>query len=160
MINRESVEKLLRYDPGTGEFFWRVSSSRTKAGSRAGTVNGHGYVQIQISSRLYQAHRLAWLLTHGVMPEGQIDHINGDRSDNRLTNLRLATPSLNQCNRGATSNNRTGFKGVHRHRRRFAAQIWHEGKKNHLGSFPTPEAAHAAYCKAASEMHGEFARAS
>lgn len=88
------------------------------------------------------------------------DHINHAKLDNQRGNLRICTNSENLFNRGANRNNTSGFKGVNysrETRKKWAAEIWKDGKKKHLGFFETPEEAHEAYCKAAADMHGEFA---
>jgi hypothetical protein len=88
----------------------------------------------------------------------QVDHWNLNGLDNRRENLRIATQSQNNANKGLLSNNTSGFKGVYKKGRRFAAIIWSNKKEIWLGSYLTPEEAHAAYCKAAREYFGEFAR--
>lgn len=89
----------------------------------------------------------------------QVDHINGDRLDNRKGNLRLCNRDQNNYNRGDISRNKLGLKGVVKMRccNRYRAEIWFDKKRKHLGLFLTPEEAHAAYCEAAKELHGEFA---
>jgi HNH endonuclease/AP2 domain len=162
MPSQEEVNKLLRYEPDTGKFFWRVDIGRwgrIKAGSRADSDRGDRYRRVHIGRRHYLGHRLAWLLARGTLPKGEIDHINGDPADNRLSNLRLATHAQNLMNSGKRINNTSGFKGVSRdHSTRFRATIWLGGKQRYLGSFVTREEAYTAYCKAAQELHGEFAR--
>jgi hypothetical protein len=98
-------------------------------------------------------------MTHGVWPAAEIDHVNGVSSDNRLVNLREATAAENRCNRGATVNNRTGFKGVswHKRCRKYQARIKVRGKDTYLGLFTSPEEAHAAYQSAVYDFHGAFA---
>jgi hypothetical protein len=93
-------------------------------------------------------------------PGLEVDHVDGDGLNNRRCNLRPATSSQNKHNRGKGRNNTSGFKGVwwHKQHGRWAADIWLHSKKRFLGLFDTAELAHAAYCKAAAELHGEFAR--
>jgi hypothetical protein len=86
------------------------------------------------------------------------EHRNMDSLDNRDENLRIATVSQNNCNRRAQRNNKSGFKGVYRHNQKWAAQIGFNGKRKYLGYYPTPELAFAAYCAAAKQLHGDFAR--
>jgi hypothetical protein len=88
----------------------------------------------------------------------QVDHINGDQLDNRRCNLRPATMQQNLHNRGKFRNNTSGFKGVHVQRGKYVARIAKDGKRVYLGHFDTAEAAHTAYCAAATEQHGDFAR--
>ena len=107
---------------------------------------------------VYRAHRLIWLMYHGQWPPQEIDHINGDRADNRIVNLRLATASQNRANSKVYKTNRCGFKGVARTPYgRWVARI-HFEKTKYLGTFDTPEEAHAAYVRAAQAAHGIFAR--
>lgn len=156
------LRELLHADPDTGICTWLVSTGRVKVGDVAGCLNnGNGYIYIGINERLELAHRLIWLYVTGSWPSHEIDHINGEKADNRFANLREATSSQNKANRGPQSNNTSGYKGVswHKHSRRWAAQIHKDGRRISLGYYPTPEAAHSAYVKAAHEHHGEFGRA-
>jgi hypothetical protein len=110
-----------------------------------------------IGKKEYREHRLAWFYVHGVWPAQLLDHINADVADNRIANLREATPSQNCCNRRIQSRNSTGFKGVSRRKYAWEANIMLNGKPRYLGHFKTPIAAHEAYLAAADELHGEFA---
>jgi len=161
MITRERLKKLLHYDPEMGIFTRKVTRTNTKAGDRVGCDNGFGYLRVYIEDRRYFVHKLAWLYVYGEWVEGYIDHIDLDKSNNRIANLRPATRSQNQANKRISSRNKTGFKGVHWSERykRFIAQIEKNNKNKCLGHFKTAEEAHAAYCKAAEKIHGEFARA-
>lgn len=154
----EKVDRFLRYEPDSGELFWRVNRRGiAKSGERAGCINSRGYIQIAIGKRPFLAHRLAWLLTYGEMPDVEIDHRNGNKSDNRLSNLRLATRTQNGRNRRINSNSTTGFKGVRRHRDKFQAAIKCEGNTIYLGTFASLEEANVAYQDAAERLFGEFA---
>lgn len=104
--------------------------------------------------RSIQMHREVLGASVGV----QVDHINCDTLDNRRSNLRLATNAQNVMNSGVRCDNKSGFKGVTKDRDRWSARITLSGKTMRLGSFRTPEEAHAAYCAAAKALHGEFAR--
>lgn len=155
------ARELLVYDPDTGSFCWRVSRGRARAGQVAGTVNPIGYRQINFDGQYHYAHRLAWLIAHGQMPEGMIDHVNGERDDNRLANLRIASRVLNQQNRrGAQANNKTGLLGVSfcKRTKRYRAQISAGGHVRSLGYHDTPEAASAAYQLAKRQFHPETIR--
>jgi len=160
-LTAAEVRHLLRYDPDTGTFFWRVDTKNTAAGDVAGSRQSRGYWHIKINRRLYMAHRLAWLYVTGEWPIGHIDHISGARSDNRFSNLRIATNSENAWNSRVRSNNASGYKGVHYKKRlnKFVAQINVGGRVRHLGVFKTAAEAHAAYWNAAKEHFGAFARA-
>lgn len=155
------IEGFLSYSPDTGAFVWAKSPAMpVKVGQAAGTLDGRGYLQIKYRGRPILAHRLAWFYVHKEWPAFDIDHINLDRTDNRIANLRIANRSQNVCNRPLRSNNRSGLKGVYWHKRkkRWHADIRVDGKKTCLGYFDTPEAAHSAYRAAAVRLHGEFAR--
>jgi len=151
--------ELLEYFPLTGIFVWRARSStfsRIKIGDIAGNITHQGYVCIKIDRRLYFVHRLAWLYMTGAWPENQIDHIDGNPSNNRWHNLRDATNSENQQNlRTPHSDNKCGLLGVSKHKdsKKWIAQIRINGKARHLGYFPTAEIAHAAYLKAKRRLH-------
>lgn len=150
-LTAERLRELLRYDPGTGIFRWRVSTNRRiVVGQIAGTIS-HGRVQIKVAGNLQRAHRLAWLYVHGEWPADLIDHKNGDATDNRIANLRQADKSINAQNqRRANSRNKTGLLGVSPARwGGFRARIDHD----YLGVFPTAEEAHQAYLKAKRERH-------
>lgn len=142
---------LVQYNPISGNFL--------RDGKRAGTLNRLGYVQIKMDGRLYLAHRLAWFLHYGYLPAKQIDHVNGNKADNRISNLRLASGSENLRNRGKPCNNTSGYKGVSwiAHYQKWQATIKFDGKNKYLGRFATREEAAEAYSKAALQHHGEFA---
>lgn len=164
MITQERLRDLLHYDPETGIFTWLMRpSNRVKIGSVAGHVSSkHGYREIRVDGVLHRAHRLAWLYMTGKRPNGEIDHENTIRDDNRLDNLRDATHAQNMHNTPKLPSNRTGFKGVSIANqlkiRRFRSTIWVNGRRQSLGYHATPEAAHAAYMAAAIEYFGEYAR--
>ena len=149
----------LSYDAVTGALTWRVRAGRCAAGAVAGTMNGRGYRQVRLSGRIYLAHRVAWHLHYGVAPQGDVDHVNGDKSDNRVSNLRLATRPQNIANAKRRYNTQTR-KGVSKHKNgRFKARLVASGVEKHLGYFDTEEQAHAAYIAAAQQEFGPFARA-
>ena len=134
--------------------------NRVKAGDVAGgPSNSKGYWVITLDSCLFLAHRLAWLYVHGAMPPGHIDHIDGDPTNNRIANLRLATRSEN-CSNSRPRPSISGLKGAHwrAQRKTWVCKIQKDGKRFYFGDFATAEEAHAAYVKAAAELHGEFAR--
>jgi hypothetical protein len=157
----DRVRELVKYDKETGAFTWKVyRGGKAKAGTPAGSIRCDGYRAICIDLYSFQASRLAWLLVTGQDPGTlDIDHINGDVSDNRFCNLRLATEAQNCANRKKRSDNTSGFKGVYAMGKKWAAQICAGSQKKYLGVFDTPELAHAAYISHAAVMHGEFARA-
>lgn len=154
------LQRVLDYQPETGELIWRVRvAQRSPGGSVAGSLTDDGYVAISFRGARLKAHRVAMALTLGKWPEEEVDHINGDRADNRLENLRLATHSENRCNVRSYRNNKSGHKGVFWHKRegKWAAQITKDKKHRHLGYFSAKEDAVEAYRTAAAMHHGEFA---
>jgi hypothetical protein len=179
-VPAEVLRELLRYEPGTGRLFWLprnpemfISGQKQSlrdcarwnaryAGKEAFTVRSRkGYRRGCILNQEYLAHRVIWALVTGSWPPELVDHINGDTSDNRLCNLRMASAAQNQWNQPRRKTNTSGFKGVYWHRRsrKWNARIKANGLERHLGMFGTPEEAAAAYSKASSEFHGAFGRA-
>ncbi len=150
----------LRYDPETGDLLWAHSKRSDRIGKVAGSIDSHGYRQIRIGGRLVFAHRVAFFMIHGHWPAHDVDHINGDRLDNRPTNLREADDSQNAANRATKPGALP--KGVTAFGKRFGAAVQYRtnGRKvrRHLGMFATPEEAGAAYRLAARARWGEFAR--
>lgn len=146
------LSQRLRYEPDTGHFYAIVSAGRRKAGDRAGYADRLGYWKVAVNGRWVLAHRLAWALTHGEWPAGEIDHINGDPSDNRISNLRVATRSQNVMNT-ARGNGVCWHKG----RRKWQALVKVAGKSHYLGSFAERDEAEAAAIEAKRRLHGEFA---
>jgi len=144
-LSQEYLKQLLSYNPDNGVFIWiaRINSNnQIKAGTVAGCVQtGRGKYRcraIRIDGKLYKAHRLAWLYVYGHFPKHQIDHINQDSSDNRITNLRDVTCAENNRNAKRRSDNKTGVTGVTWDSRinKFIARIRVDGKDIHIGCFP------------------------
>lgn len=148
------------YDPETGTLTWLASFGKAAAGNPAGTLTTKGYLAVTVLGRRYLAHRLAWLLTYGELPSVQIDHINGVKTDNRLSNLRLATNSQNHGNRGPSRASTSGVKGVYwwKTGRKWKAQLTHQGRSHFIGYFSTKEDA-AAHAEAEVRIRGDFAYA-
>jgi hypothetical protein len=160
------------YDEETGNLIWKprpCEAFKNKqafgawtskyAGQVAGCLT-RGYIYVRIGKRLYRAHRIVWEMCKGPLNRtDEVDHCDPkQKANNRLSNLRKCTHAQNCLNRGANKNNKFGLKGVLMTQGRIVARIMVNGRTTKLGSFPTPEAAHAAYCAAAMEQHGEFAR--
>lgn len=161
------------YDAVTGELRWRDPGPeafdskkgyrifrRRFAGCAAGSVKkSDGYVRVFANGRSLLAHRVIWALVYGEVPVLDIDHADRNRSNNKLSNLRIATRSQNCMNRPAHRTNKVGIKGVHWHRAtgKWAASIRFDGKRKHLGVFGTVSEAATAYRSAASTLHGDFA---
>ncbi|MEL6859316.1 MAG: HNH endonuclease signature motif containing protein [Pseudomonadota bacterium] len=172
-VTPEIVRELLKYDPETGSFEWRhrdlkwFKSVRAQrawngqfAGKKAATaVHSAGYNVCTLMNKVYYAHRLAFAHHHGYWPSKCIDHINGDRKDNRISNLRDVSHSLNMKNSKLPDNNTSGYPGVYwsSQNKHWIANIWIEGKFNYLGQHKTKEAAIAAR-KTAEEEHGFLTR--
>lgn len=169
----EQLRELLRYEPNTGKLFWKerplsmfstgrhcnVWNARYRD-KEAFTATDEGYKQGTIFYKRYKAHRVAWAIHYGEWPNGQIDHVNRNRSDNRIVNMRIATNAQNQWNVAVRKESAIGFKGVVKSRggNGWYARISVNGVRKNLGYFFDPEDAHAAYCKAAKKYHGEFSR--
>jgi hypothetical protein len=160
MLTLDRLRELLHYNPETGVFTRKTGSRAFKVGEEAGYVNTDGYRRLMIEWKRYQAHRLAWLYMTGDWPTKEIDHINGDKSDNRFSNLRQASSAENSRNVKRHVDNASGFKGIcfHKYSGRWMARIKTDGKCKSLGYFGTPEEAHTAYRDAALKLHREFAR--
>lgn len=146
----------LHYDSDSGRFIWRVARPGCSVGASAGSVGSHGYVCIKLGRRSYRAHRLAWFLVHGEWPDGEIDHINGDKTDNRLCNLRVASRAENSQNRRmAHRDSAHGMLGAtwNRQHRKWQSKIVANKVRHHLGYFATCAEAHAAYMAAKALLH-------
>jgi len=146
-LSYEELKELLEYDSDTGIIRWKLNRSRAKAGSIAGCIDKYGYICIGINGKAYKAHRLAWILHYGVWPEHQIDHINMDKSDNRLVNLRDVTCAINKQNiKFAKKGSKSGMLGSHwdKSHNKYKARIKLNGKTKNLGYFDTAEEAHKA----------------
>lgn len=157
-MTAEELKTMLRYDPLTGVFYRTEVPYPHLAGSVAGGPHNAGYWRISVGDKRYLAHRLAWLYVHGVWPSGELDHINGDRRDNRIENLRIANPSQNQANRRPTSG-RALPKGVRqRSCGSYHVTVRKNYKKYYIGTFETLDAAQSAYVYASRKLFGEFAR--
>lgn len=170
LIRKPSVQELrdmLHLDEASGRLFWKERKNMIAgwnercAGKETFTrTDRKGYKVGILLNRHAKAHHVVWALTHGQWPTGITDHIDGNKANNIPSNLRMASPSQNNFNRRAYSNNKSGLKGVcwSKARSKWIAQISANGTEKHLGYFNTKEEAHAAYCTAAVELHDEFAR--
>lgn len=152
----------LNYNAETGDFYWKDSECNRHhiRGKKAGYAKNDGYVYINFKRKKILAHRAAWFIVFERPPSAQIDHINMNRGDNRLCNLREASHADNIRNRSAQANNTSGFKGVTFNKRsaKYEASIRFNKEKRSLGCFDTALEASQAYQAAAKEHHGEFAR--
>lgn len=160
-IRHERLTALLSYSPEDGLFRWRVAKgNRAAAGRVAGSVGVYGYRTIRIDQRDYRAARLAWFYATGRWPATFIDHINGDRLDDRLSNLREASRAQNSANAKTKNRKHDAPKGAHFHAAsgRWTSSIQTNKKTIYLGCFATKEQAAEAYACAAKQHHSEFAR--
>lgn len=153
------IDRLLSYDAKTGDLIWKprgiAKIDGRLAGKKAGRISPTGYLFVGVNYRTFLAHRVAWRLARGVWPDGEIDHVNGNRADNRLENLRVATRSENMQNVRASCRRYGRLMGASWNSadKNWKAQICVSGKRIYLGAFATEVAAHAAYRKAKSELH-------
>lgn len=145
LITQERLKNLLSYNSENGEFKWvRPTSNRVRVGQIAGAVNStDAYVRIMIDGKIYSAHRLAWLYVNGSHPFYEIDHIDGDHGNNRITNLREATRKQNQENTRLQKNNKSGHRGVvwDSTNNKWKAYVNHTRVHNHIGLFTSLEKA-------------------
>lgn len=151
--------KFLKYNENTGVITWKIKPnfSTIKIGDEAGGETTNGYRGLMIDGKKYLSHRIAFLITYGFLPR-YIDHINGQKLDNRLCNLRECTHSQNLHNQGIQSNNSSGYKGVswHKNTLKWCAKIEVNKVANNLGLFKCKHEAARAYNKASKRLSGEF----
>jgi hypothetical protein len=151
----------LDLDAASGRVFWKEKiSKKTVVGKEAGSIMELGYRIVQIRGEKYLTHRVIYAMVHGSCP-GEIDHINGNPSDNRPDNLRVVSRSQQNMNRSLQANNTSGFKGVYWFglKNYWAARIKVDGKYKCLGYFRAIEDAADAYAAAAEQYYGEYRRA-
>jgi hypothetical protein len=169
-LDAEYVRSRLDCDPVAGTMTWLPKSILEKetrrankiwntryAGKPAGTISHYGYVVIAIGGGIYGLHRLLWLHVHGEWPAKVMDHINGNRTDNRISNLRKVTRSQNNMNSALRKDSTSGIKGVswHSQANKWRATIQSHKQQKHLGLFATIEDATKAYRAAAAALFGE-----
>jgi hypothetical protein len=168
-MDLKRLNELLNYNEQTGVFTWNVNRRGyrgIKAGDVAGTVHAasktsdYKSIRIMVDQQWYEAHRLAWAMhTGSFIPDGMhIDHINGDATDNRIANLRLASHKQNMENVKLHKNNKSGHRGVwwDESRQLWLASMSHEGKQKNLGRYPTKEQAAAAVINARSMLYTHY----
>lgn len=159
-MEQQELKRIVNYNPETGKMTWKAPRRGCVVGSEVGTITKFGYRNVYLAGRRYHVHRLAWLYVYGRFPKDQIDHINMNGLDNRLCNLREATQSQNQANKGMRADNTSGVKGVtwDSSRKKWKASISVSGKMIHLGRFSEVRDAAEAYRIAAKKYFGDFAR--
>ena len=152
------LKETFEYNKETGDLIWKIRKRKVVKGAIAGTIEPQGYRVIQLNAKFYKAHRLVYLMHKGYLPK-TLDHINGDRSDNRIENLRAVSAGQNQHNRKLNSNNTSGYKGVawDKVNKNWTTYINLEGRRIFLGYYSTPEEADRVVRKAREELHGAYA---
>ena len=149
----DEMKQYLSYDPETGDFTWIKTQGTSKTGKIAGSLHGNGYIIISFNSNGYRTHRLAWLFTHGKWPNNFIDHVDGNRSNNKINNLRDVTDQENKFNIKKV-NAKSGYRGAYKTKcGKWEAKISLNGKLIHLGTFDTSELANEAYQAAKLKYH-------
>lgn len=153
MLTLDELKQLMKYDPISGDLFWLKSiNPRAPAGSLAGKNSiSYGYRLISINKIRYRAHHLVWFWFKGEMPKHQIDHINGNKLDNRIENLRDVPQLVNTWNlQSAKKNSKSGLLGVDwkNSHKKWRAQIRVDGQKIQIGLYDTAQEAQAAYAAA------------
>ncbi|MGI4851696.1 MAG: HNH endonuclease [Janthinobacterium lividum] len=157
------------FDPDyiSGFLFWRKrpqthfasvgraeSWNKVYSGRQAGGLIGNGYLVTFVQKRSHYVHRILFAMASGAEPDREIDHVNGIKTDNQMSNLRLATSAQNKAN---IASGHTGLRGTKAHQGRWVAQMSIDGKNHYIGIFDTQEQAHAAYCQTVTQIRGEFA---
>ena len=157
ILDSTRIREILDYNPDTGEFYWKIKSNkRAPIGAKAGGITNGGYGYISYLNKRYSMSHLAWIHFYGKPPLMYLDHINGNRFDNRISNLREATPAENMQNiRKAPKNSSHGFLGAYfdKDKNLWRSKIRVNGAKKSLGYFKTPEEASTAYIAAKRQYH-------
>ena len=156
MLTYDRANELLRYEPSSGKLFWKkTTTNRVKVGDEAGSFcKSTGYINIKVDNEWYTLHRIAILLATGVYDKTvQVDHIDHDRGNNRLSNLRVVSRAENMRNQSLRNTNKTGVTGVsvrytRKGTKRYTANIMYNYKSIFLGNYDTPEEAAAARAEA------------
>ena len=157
-ITLEYINEYLTYDASTGNLYQRKKRPKIQVGALAGGLNRKGYRYIQLDGRKYPAHHIVWVIETGIFPKKQIDHIDGNKLNNKFSNLREVTNKQNTENRGKQRNNKTGYKGVSFNNRlkKYVAQIQHNNQPIYIGIYATAYDAHLAYEAKAKELFTHY----
>jgi hypothetical protein len=154
-LAQKDVRRLFYY--ADGKLFWAINKAKKiKIGDEARNISRAGYMRVGVDGVCYQLHQLVWIYFNGPIPDGlSVDHIDMDRTNNHIKNLRLVTSRQQQQNTSARQNNTSGFRGVswHKHIKKWHSSICNNGKKINLGLFDTKEEAAAAYRRASRKLH-------
>lgn len=159
MLTQDLLQALFSYQPD-GQLLRKVTTNpRAPAHGYSGSPNKAGYLRTRVLGKLYYNHHLVWFLHHGSWPSA-LDHINGNRADNRLENLRICNQQQNMRNATKRADSKTGVKGVgwREDKQKYRARIVVNGKEICLGHFVTLDEARSAVQAARTTHHGEFAR--
>jgi hypothetical protein len=157
MITKDYLR--IRFDYKDGNLYWKETKGRAIEGKKAGSYAPSGYFNIQINRVKYRLHRMIFMWHHGFLPK-EVDHINGNKLDNRIENLRASTKSQNMRNSKIRKNNKSGFKNVlwRTQEKKWQVQLRAFGKTKHIGYFDDLELAGLVATMAREKYHGEFAR--
>jgi len=157
-MNKSMLNELFEYKDGN--LYWKKRlSQRAKIGDKAGYLRKDGYVNIRINNKNYKAHRLVFVFHHDYMPEF-IDHIDGNKANNKIENLRSATKAQNRMNISLQSNSKSGIKNVNWHKKtnKWIVQLGINGKKLHFGTYFDLEVAKFVADTMRHKYHGQFSR--
>jgi len=159
MMTYEEAHKYFTYKDGI--LYWKEKPSpkaRVTVGTKAGALTKQGYVRLQLNGKKYRAHRVIYLMHYGETPS-VLDHMDSNKSNNKIENLRPATPSENGCNQKTRSDSKSGIKGVCWHERlnKWYTQIQLEGKKRYLGVYKDLQEAQSVVEDARVKLHGVYA---
>lgn len=154
-INKRYVDNLIAYDSTSGKAFWKLDKGKARKGDEIKNIGSSGYIKLKIDNKSYQLHRIVWLIVYGEMPVETIDHINRNKLDNRIENLRLATKRQQMQNRCITKNNTSGVCGVHwvQRDKKWRAVIGDNKKKIYLGCYVSKLEAAKAVADAKKQYH-------
>lgn len=161
-ISLKEASRYLSYCENTGSFTWigKYKTSNVNIGDVAGSIDGNGYRVIRLMDSIYQAHRLVFLFVGDTLPDAklEVDHINGNKDDNRYCNLRLVTRSQNQMNRKTNINNKSGMRGVSWKKvyNKWCVQLGYQSKLYFYGYYSDLDEAKEVASKARKELHGEY----
>lgn len=155
MLTQSQLKELMHYCPETGEFTRLKASGAYKVGSKVGSVDVHGYIQIRIGPKNYKGHHLAWLYVYGHLPIEDLDHADRNRANNAIANLRYLTAQQHREHRGRNKNNTSGYRGVSydKFTGRWRAQLKTNYGSVWLGRHDTAEVAYEAYKRGAAQYH-------
>jgi hypothetical protein len=162
MLTQKTLLENFRYDETTGNLYWKVKRANTTDLSKPiSAKDRHGYIVVctKLSGKVknYGVHRLIWMMAYGVTPKN-IDHIDGDRTNNKILNLRDVTHQQNMMNKKRKCDSGSAYKGIYKVKNSWIAEITFMEKRHYLGSFKTAQEAGLAYAEASKKLHGNFAR--